>query len=121
MEDFEKSIQEASPIELATLMESLFSLDCMKDYAVKESILRYEEQEEKDRVDEYSDEEVFVKYMEFRELSDDPLNLAEYLAERREWEYESQDECDETDCWETFEKARTEHALKLLEEYERRF
>lgn len=43
----------------------------------------------------------------------------DYLAERREWDYESSsDEPEILDGWEEFEKARTEHALELLREYE---
>lgn len=37
--------------------------------------------------------------MEFRDMSGDPLDLAEYLAEKREWEYERQGEMGITSYW----------------------
>lgn len=118
----EELLRDIPPMELVSLVESLFSHDCLKDPAVKESVLQFEEQEEEMRVEDYSDEEVFSKYMEFRDLSGDPLNLAEYMAERREWEYEMQGEMETTSTWwEDLEKEKTEHALRLLEEYENRY
>lgn len=82
-------------MELVPLVEALFSLDCLKISDVKDSILELEGQQEEKKVDDYSDEEVFSKYMEFMELNGTPLDLAEYLADRREWEYESQEEMEE--------------------------
>lgn len=81
-----------------------------------------EEQEDETRVEEYSEEEVFSKYIEFKELMGDPLNIAQYLAEKREWEYESEGDMDDgPSWWEQLENEKTEHALKLLEDYEQRY
>ena len=110
------------PVEIVSLMESILSLDCLKDPLVRESILQYEEQEDETRVEEYSEEEVFSKYIEFKELMGDPLNIAQYLAEKREWEYESEGDMDDgPSWWEQLENEKTEHALKLLEDYEQRY
>ena len=95
----EELFRDIPSMELVSLVESLFSHDCLKNPAVKESVLHFEEQEEEIRVEEYSDEEVFSKYMEFRDMSGDPLDLAEYLAEKREWEYERQGEMGITSSW----------------------
>lgn len=110
------------PVEIVSLLESILSLDCLKDPLVRESILQYEEQEDETRVEEYSEEEVFSKYTEIKGLMGDPLNLAQYLAEKREWEYESEGDMDDgPSWWEQFENEKTEHALKLLEDYEQRY
>ena len=110
------------PVEIVSLVESILSLDCLKDPLVRESILQYEEQEDETRVEEYSEEEVFSKYIEFKELMGDPLNIAQYLAEKREWEYESEGDMDDgPSWWEQLENEKTEHALKLLEDYEQRY
>ena len=110
------------PVEIVSLLESILSLDCLKDPLVRESILQYEEQEDETRVEEYSEEEVFSKYTEFKELMGDPLNIAQYLAEKREWEYESEGDMDDgPSWWEQLENEKTEHALKLLEDYEQRY
>ena len=110
------------PVEIVSLVESILSLDCLKDPLVRESILQYEEQEDETRVEEYSEEEVFSKYTEFKELMGDPLNIAQYLAEKREWEYESEGDMDDgPSWWEQLENEKTEHALKLLEDYEQRY
>ena len=95
----EELFRDILSMELVSLVESLFSHDCLKNPTVKESVLHFEEQEEEIRVEEYSDEEVFSKYMEFRDMSGDPLDLAEYLAEKREWEYERQGEMGITSSW----------------------
>ena len=122
MEDveFEMWLKEVSPMELASLVESLFALDCSRHPVVREAILQLEEKEALERVGNYSDEEVFAKYIEFSELLGTPVNLTEYLAERREWEYESQCDCEELASWEEVEKAMDNHALELLAEYERK-
>lgn len=92
-------------MELVPLVEYLFSHDCLKNPTVKESVLHFEEQEEEIKVEEYSDEEVFSKYMEFRDMSGDTLDLAEYLAEKRKWEYEFQGEMGiSSSWWEDLEK-----------------
>ena len=110
------------PVEIVSLVESILSLDCLKDPLVRESILQYEEQEDETRVEEYSEEEVFSKYIEFKELMGDPLNIAQYLAEKRDWKYESEGDMDDgPSWWEQLENEKTEHALKLLENYEQRY
>lgn len=110
-----------SSYEWEKIAEYLFSLECFKNPSIWEAVLKMEEQEEENRVKEYSDEEVFTKYMEFNEKIGTPINLEEYLADRREWEYESSSEEPENlDGWEQFEKAQTEHALELLSEYKNR-
>ena len=95
----EELFRDIPSMELVSLVESLLSHDCLKNPAVKESVLHFEEQEEEIRVEEYSDEEVFSKYMEFRDMLGDPLDLAEYLAEKREWEYERQGEMGIASYW----------------------
>lgn len=122
MEDREirEWLQAVPPCELTSLLESVFSHDCLKNPVVREAILQYEEQEQVSRVYDYSDEEVFTNYMEFRELLGDPINLTEYLADKREWEYYSQEELEEPGYWEKVEQERTSHALELLAEYEKR-
>ena len=95
----EELFRDIPSMELVSLVESLFSHDCLNNPTVKESVLHFEEQEEEIRVEEYSDEEVFSKYMEFRDMSGDSLDLAEYLAEKREWEYERQGEMGITSSW----------------------
>lgn len=112
-------LQDVPSIELASMVESIFSLDCMKHSAVREAILQFEEHEQEVRVDDYTDDEVFTRYLEFRELLGNPVNLTEYLADRREWEYYSQGVIEDTDYWGEYERARTGHALELLAEYEK--
>ena len=73
----EELFRDIPSMELVSLVESLFSHDCLKNPTVKGSVLHFEEEEEEIRVEEYSDEEVFSKYMEFRDMSGDPLDLAE--------------------------------------------
>lgn len=78
-------LRDIRPIEIPLLMKSLFSLDCLKDSVVRESILQLEEDERWDEVLYYSEEEVFSKYMEYREQIGKPLDLAEYLANRLDY------------------------------------
>lgn len=91
MEDIEikKLLQSIPHAELVSLLESLFLLDCMKDPAIKDAVLQFEQQEDWESVHECSDENVFAQYMEYREVIGDPLILSEYLAERRQSKYES--------------------------------
>lgn len=106
--------------ERSAFAESIFSLDCLKNGLVREAILEFEENEAEEEVDAYTNERVYSRYIEIREQIGEPLNLAEYLAERREWEYDSQDGCEEPDSRKEFDRARSNHALELLAEYERR-
>lgn len=87
MEDleFDEWLKSASGLELTSLVESLFSLDFLRCDAVTEAILSFEQDEEVFRIESLSDKEVFTKYMEFNELLGAPVNLSEYLADRREW------------------------------------
>ena len=122
MEDleFDEWLKSASGLELTSLVESLFSLDFLRCDAVTEAILSFEQDEEVFRIESLSDEEVFTKYMEFNELLGAPVNLSEYLADRREWEYECQSGASPENYWQKYEDAVTEHALALHEEYENR-
>ena len=53
---------------------------------------------------------------------DAPYILGQYLAEKRDWEYESEGDMDYgPSWWEQLENEKTEHALKLLENYEQRY
>ena len=118
--EFEEWLKSASGLELTSLVESLFSLDFLRCDAVTEAILSFEQDEEVFRIESLSDEEVFTKYMEFNELLGDPVNLSEYLADRREWEYECQSGASPENYWQKYEDAVTEHALALHEEYDNR-
>jgi len=118
--EFDEWLKSASGLELTSLVESLFSLDFLRCDAVTEAILSFEQDEEVFRIESLSDEEVFTKYMEFNELLGTPVNLSEYLADRREWEYECQSGAYPKNYWQEYEDAVTEHALALLEEYENR-
>lgn len=122
MEDlkFDEWLRAASGLELTSLIESLFSLEFLKCDTVKEAIISLEQDEELERIESLSDEEVFTKYSGFNDMLGTPVNLPEYLAERREWEYECQDDADYKDCWQKHEDALTQHALFLLEEYEKK-
>ena len=120
MEDmeFEEWLKSVSGLELASLVESLFSLEFLKCDAVREAIISLEQDEELGRIESLSDEEVFTKYTGFNDLLGTPVNLSEYLAERREWEYECQGDTEYKCYWQKYEDAMTKHALSLLEEYE---
>ena len=118
--EFEEWLKSASWLELTSLVESLFSLDFLRCDAVTEAILSFEQDEEVFRIESLSDEEVFTKYMEFNELLGAPVNLSEYLADRREWEYECQSGASPENYWQKYEDAVTEHALALHEEYDNR-
>ena len=117
---FDDWLKAASGLELTSLIESLFSLEFLKCDAVREAIISLEQDEELERIESLSDEEVYTKYTGFNDMLGTPVNLPEYLAERREWEYECQDDADYKDCWQEYEDAMTQHALSLLEEYEKK-
>ena len=48
----EELFRDIPSMELVSLVESLFSHDCLKNPTVKESVLHFEEQEEEIRVEE---------------------------------------------------------------------
>lgn len=117
---FDDWLKAASGLELTTLIESLFSLEFLKCDAVREAIISLEQDEELERIESLSDEEVYTKYTGFNDMLGTPVNLSEYLADRREWEYECQSGASPENYWQKYEDAVTEHALALLEEYENR-
>lgn len=71
-------------LEMDSVVEAVFDLDCVKNRSVREAVLSLEEREEELRVENYTDEEVFIKYMELRELSGMPVDLEEFIAESRD-------------------------------------
>lgn len=122
MEDleFDEWLQDASGLELRSLVESLFSLEFLKCDAVRDAIISLEQDEELKRIESLSDEDVFTKYVGFNEMFGTPVNISEYLAEKRKWEYECPKDYFFEDYWQKYDDAVTEHALSLLEEYEMR-
>ena len=97
-EEFVELIHSMSPCEHLSLLESMFSLECLKNESMRQRIFEAEERTEVERVNAYTDEEVFTKLTTFMERLGHPINLAEYLAYKRELEYEgvcdSDDDCD---------------------------
>lgn len=118
--EFDEWLKAASGLELMSLIESLFSLEFLKCDTVKEAIISMEKDEEMERIESLSDEEVFTKYTGFNDMLGTPVDLSGYLAERRKWEYECQDDYVFEDYWQKYEAALTQHALFLLEEYEKK-
>lgn len=120
MEEFETTDWEAfSRMEQASIIEALLSLECMRDSGIRETIIQHDELEEECKVHDYTDEEVYSKYMAHNEQMGTPINLLEYLSEKRESEYyENQIDDDWTSWWKRYDESLTRHALELLKEYE---
>lgn len=81
-------LKEASPIELATIAEAVFSLDCLHTDAIKEHIIEEAEERVISIVDNYSDNEVFSEYINYMEGLGKEVDLAEIVADMREFEYD---------------------------------
>lgn len=107
--------------ECTAIAEALFSLDCLKNDMVREAILELEGDEAEMEVEGYTYEEIYSRYTEYMNQMGDPIDIAEFLADKREREYECQEINDDAGSWESYERARSEHALELLAQFERRY
>lgn len=89
--DLQELLSTVPSYELRELVEGLLSDDLLRMAQPEEQITLLEAERVTFDVDDYSDEQVFSEYMDLREKMGDPLDLVEYFADRRQWEYESQE------------------------------
>ena len=107
MEEFETiDWEDFSRMEQDSIIEALLSLECMRGSGIRETIIQHDELEEECKVYDYTDEEVYSKYMAHNEQMGTPINLLEYLSEKRESEYyENQIDDDWMSWWKRYDES----------------